>query len=295
MTQQFWIRTLGWWPVLLIACGPSSARIDQSRAGTDVPTSQMPAGSDANDAAVSPASSSRDGPAQSIAATASSTARKLVRSGTLSIAVNSVQAATRAADSIIKQRGAMLVDSKRSEDADGRHEAELDIRVPSDSFARTITALRELGDVRSEELGTQDITRNYIDRATRLTVKEQEVARLHALLDARTAKLTDVLDVERELTRAVTELEEMKGEQRYYDQQVALSSIQLTLTERTASSGTQIAGPVRDALRSSLGVLGTSLSGIVYLIAIVLPWAIIMLIAWWIATRVRKRMRSSGR
>ncbi len=225
-------------------------------------------------------------------------AQKLIRSADLRVEVKDVQNAMRSADSLVKLRGALIADSKLGQDADGRHQAELVIRVPSERFAATLAALRQLGEMRDESVTTEDVTKEYTDLVTRLSVKEQAVTRLRALLDNRTAKLADVLEVERELTRTVTELEQMKGEQRYYDQQVALSSIRLTLVDHAASSAGQITGPIGDAFRNSFKVVGTSLSAMIYLIAIVLPWGVLAALVWWIVvmtrTRIRTWMRSTG-
>src|SRR5262249_3257497 len=78
------------------------------------------------------------------------------------------------------------------------------------------------------------------------------------------ARLADVLDVEREITRLVSEIEELKGERRFFDNRIALSTIELTLFEE----GALAPGPsftVGQALSQSLEVLSTSLAWLVYL------------------------------
>ncbi|MEO8946698.1 MAG: DUF4349 domain-containing protein [Gemmatimonadaceae bacterium] len=272
--------------VLLEACGPAGDRARSSPAASAI-VAPMPT-ADAAPQALGTIAQAGSTPSVS----SFWDAQKLIRSAELEIEVKDIQSSMHLADSIVRQHGALLADSKLSQDADGRRQAELSIRVPSDSFANTVATLRQLGDVRSEAVNTQDVTKEYTDLQTRLTVKEEEVGRLRSLLNERTAKLTDVLDVERELARAVTELEQMKGEQRYYDQQIALSSITLTLTDRTRSIGAQVTAPVGRALRASFGVIGTSLSAMVYVVALLLPWAILGLVIWWVSMRVRARLRA---
>ena len=228
-----------------------------------------------------------------IASVASFTAaQKLIRSAEMRIQVKDVRAAVQLADSIARTHGGMLADNQLSQDAQDRHESQLVLRVPSDRFAETVAALGQLGEVKTEAVKTQDITREYADLATRLAVKEQTVARLRTLLDTRTAKLADVLEVERELARSVTELEQQKGEQRFWDRQVAMSSIAVTFEERAAPRGLQISGPVASAFRSSLQVLGNSLAGAIYVVTFLLPWGMLAVATWWIVTQVRKRLRS---
>ena len=217
-------------------------------------------------------------------------AQKLIRTGDLRIQVEDIRKSIQAADSIAKQRGAVLADSRMNEDEQNRHHAQLVIRVPADRFGETIVALRRLGDVKGEAVNTQDVTREYADLETRLAVKEQTVARLRSLLENRTAKLSDVLEVERELARTVTELEQLKGERRFYDQQIALSVITVSLFEPVASRASQLTEPIGSAFRGSLEVLGKSVAGVIYGIIFVLPWAILMALVWWAMKTLRVRV-----
>ena len=212
-------------------------------------------------------------------------AQKLIRSGELRAQVANVRDALRAADSIGKAHGALLADRRLTQEPDGRQQAELTFRVPSDRFDECIAALRAIGDMQGESVNTQDITRDYADLATRLGVKEQTVARLRSLLDRRTANLADVLAVERELARTVTELEQLKGEQRYYDQQIALSMLKLTLSQPAPTRVYALTGPVRDAFRGSVNVLGLSIAGVVYGFVFIVPWLIVVTLLWILVRR----------
>jgi hypothetical protein len=217
--------------------------------------------------------------------------QKLIRNGDLRIQVSSVRRAMQAADSIGKARGAYLADSRASQDVVGRQEAYLLFRVPADKFSEMVTALKTLGDVKNESVNAQDITREYADLEIRLAVKQEMVTRLRTLLANRTAKLSDVLEVERELARAVAELEQLKGEKRYWDQQVALSSLTLTLFEEAAPNSVQFVEPVAAALRGSLELLGRSIAGVVSFVAFALPWTALALFAWWVFKRSGNRWR----
>jgi hypothetical protein len=215
--------------------------------------------------------------------------QKLIRTGEVRIQVRDVPTALRATDSIARSQEALLADSRASRDADGKRSAEVVLRVPSQRLASVLQALRAIGTVQSESLATQDVTREYTDLETRLAVKEQTVGRLRGLLDNRTAKLADVLQVECELDRAVAELERMKGERRYYDQQIALSTLQLSLYEGVPSQITQITRPISDALQSAMRVLGSSVGALVYLLVAIAPWVLVALGILWLARRLRRR------
>jgi hypothetical protein len=216
-------------------------------------------------------------------------AQKLIRTADMQIQVGDVTAALKATDSIARTNESLVADSRTTQDADGKKTANVVIRVPTTRFAGVLQALRGVGAVKQEGVATQDVTKEYADLETRLAVKEQTVGRLRGLLDSRSAKLSDVLDVERELSRAITELEQMKGERRYYDQQIELSTVKLVLFERTPSRVTQIAGPISGAFHNSLDILGNSVGVMIYLVVAIAPWILIAVGTVWGVTRLRRR------
>lgn len=121
-------------------------------------------------------------------------------------------------------------------------------------------------------------------------MKQQTVTRLRGLMENRTAKLSEVLEVERELGREVAELEQMKGEQRFYDQQIALSTVSLTLFERAPSQIAQATKPIADALHDSLEILGRSIGTVVYLTVALVPWVLVVSAVSWLVVVLRRRV-----
>ncbi|HTE46427.1 MAG TPA: DUF4349 domain-containing protein [Gemmatimonadaceae bacterium] len=216
--------------------------------------------------------------------------QKLIRTAELRIQVRDVPAALRLTDSIAQSQQTLLADSRTSQDADGKRTAEVSLRVPSSQFASLLQTLRGLGSLQSESMGARDVTKEYADLETRLAVKEQTVTRLRSLFDTRTAKLAEVLEVERELGRAVTELEQMKGERRYLDQQVALSTVRLILFERLPSQTSQVTKPIADALHSAMQVLANSIGTIIYFVVALLPWILVAITIVWSVKPLRRRL-----
>jgi hypothetical protein len=219
--------------------------------------------------------------------------QKLIRSAELRMQVDRVPVAIQAADSIAKQRDALLADVRVTQDEHGRRGAQLIIRVPALRFAETIEALKRLGQVKTEALTTEDVTKAYTDLETRLSVKQETASRLRALLVSHTGKLSDVLDVERELSRVITEIEQMKGERRYYDQRIAVSSISVTLFEAGALLWPGVGSPIAGAFRRSLEALATSVSWLIYLVTFLVPWVLLATLLWWVAKRIKAWRRAA--
>ena len=215
--------------------------------------------------------------------------RKLIRSANLRIEVAHVDSAMRLVDAAMRSHDAVVANAQVSQISDKRSDATVSISVPANRFDETLAELRRVGRVRNENISTQDVSREYTDLEIRVGVKEETVIRLRSLLGTRTAKLADVLELERELGREIAELEQMKGERRFFDQQVAMSSISLTLFEPTPVAGPQITAPVRDALRESLSVLGSSVATVIYLVTFLVPWIALVGLLWWTLTRLGVR------
>ncbi|HEY7394493.1 MAG TPA: DUF4349 domain-containing protein, partial [Gemmatimonadaceae bacterium] len=125
--------------------------------------------------------------------------RKLIRSANLRIEVAHVDSAMRLLDAAMRSHEALVANSQVSQITEKRRDATVSINVPANRFDETLADLRRIGIVRNENVSTQDVSREYTDLEIRLGVKEETVARLRSLLGTRTAKLSDVLEVEEEL------------------------------------------------------------------------------------------------
>ncbi len=266
--------------LLAVACGDRALRKDSSPSRAVIERASIAAGARARSSEQAVFT-----PASAFWAT-----QKLIRTAELRIQVRDVLMALKITDSIAKSQQTLLADSRTSQDADGKRTAEIVLRAPSAQFASLLQALHGLGSVQSEAIGTQDVTKDYADLETRLAVKEQTVARLRVLMENRTAKLAEILEVERELGRAVAELEQMKGERRYYDQQIALSTVKLTLFERVPSQTSQVTKPIAEALQGSMQVLGSSIGAIIYMFVALIPWLLVGLVVVRVVKQVRRRI-----
>lgn len=218
-------------------------------------------------------------------------ARKLIRSGRLSLEVESYAKAAEQAVRLAERARGYLADSQSTRSEHGRLRGSLTLRVPAEQFTTLLESLKGLGTVQSENTGTQDVTRAYTDLETRLRVKRDTAERLREILKTRTAKLSDVLEAERELARVTEEIETLEGERRFYDQQIALSTITAELAEPEPVVRSGFLDPIREALAGSLQLLGGSIAALVALTVILLPWIAALWLLWWLVRRLRGKSR----
>ena len=222
--------------------------------------------------------------------------RKLIRSAIMHMEVESVETTLEALSAIANSMSGIVAGSQLFADSDEAQRGVLTVRVPSANFESILKEIKILGDVKQSSVSTRDITKEYTDLETRLIVKQKMEKRLLHLLETRPGELPDVLTVERELSRVITELESMKGDRRYYDQQVAVSTITIHVSEPEAEVIAQEgSGVISTAFRRSMEILTVSFAGIIYVVVFVAPWLVVAGVIWFLIQFVKKRRHSGNR
>jgi hypothetical protein len=98
-----------------------------------------------------------------------------------------------------------------------------------DAFLQKI---RGLGELKNQTLGTEDVTKAYFDTDARLKNARVMEQRLIDMLNTKTGKVSDLLQVEKELSRVREEIEKMQGELKYWDSQVQFATVTISLAEK---------------------------------------------------------------
>ena len=123
-------------------------------------------------------------------------------------------------------------------------------------------------------------------------MKRETSDRLRDILRTRTAGLSDVLAAERELARITEEIEQAEGERRFYDQQIALSTLTVALQEPSAMVEAGAFAPLTEALRDSLKRAVASLAALVYATVFLTPWLLVAWVMWKLVRRLLARRRA---
>jgi len=216
---------------------------------------------------------------------------KLIWTATLQVEVTDFKKAAEEASRAAASFGGYVSDRQSSDDSEGRNRGTLTLRIPSDRLTGAIGTLKKLGRVRNEGMRTEDVTREYSDLETRLKVKRETAARLREILVRQTGKVSEVLEVEREIARVLEEIERAEGERRYYDNLVALSTVNLSLYEADAMVSPGALDPVFAALRQSVRTASESLAAMVLLVSALLPWTLALYFVFRVARWGWRRRR----
>jgi hypothetical protein len=151
-------------------------------------------------------------------------ARKLIRSGQITISLADLEGATDAVERIVTEAGGYVEQSHVAEESRAR----LQCRVPAARLEATMDAIGALGDERYRSVSAEDVTEEYADLEAHLRNDRALRDRLRKLLDHAT-KVEDVLAIEKELNRVQSGIEAMEGRLERLASQVELSALSVTL------------------------------------------------------------------
>ena len=228
---------------------------------------------------------------------ASSVKTMLVRTGTLRIETDAdVDKVANAATSQVEAAGG-FVESRQDNggylDGDIRRgqNIRLTLRIPVEKYAsllqdfrKSIGGLTSAKDVEETTDRVRDVTGEYVDNAARASTLEATRAQLQALM-SRADLVKDVLQVQRELSSVVQQLEARKATMQRLSAQASLSTLQLTLSKRDRSRPPppfrRVWSPsktVRRAFKKLIRRTQRLADGVIYLFVFAAPLALVALL-----------------
>jgi hypothetical protein len=172
-------------------------------------------------------------------------------------------------------------------------QAQITLRVPATRLDSVRRAVAALGVVTSESSSQDDVTAQHVDMVARLANMRAEEARLRALY-SKAGSVSDLLEVEQELTSVRGDIESAQAELAYLDKQVALSTLDVSLSSPGAvirpAFGVSwgIGDAVTQGVQTAVAVVRAFITGAIALS----PVFALLLLAWgsvWLARRLRPK------
>ena len=161
------------------------------------------------------------------------TDRKMVYSANVYLESKTFDAARAALnDAVTKYGGYIEYTSIDGSAEDGDRYLNYTARIPVDHYTEFIAAVGEAGNVTSFNENAEDITSSYIDVEARLAALEAQRDRLNELAE-QAETTSDLIEIESRLSEVQYELENYTRQMKSMDEQVAYSTVDLTLREVT--------------------------------------------------------------
>lgn len=163
--------------------------------------------------------------------------RKIIRSGDLEFEVSVFDDTVAQITKLIGAIPGAFVATVNSEKLpNGKVKGSVVVRVPPEALDKFVLDLRQAlakaGELKSQKIGSADVTKQYTDIESRLRAARTMEERFIAIIKNGKGEVKDLIAAERELGVWRTKIEEMEGEIRYYNSQVALSTLTITAYEK---------------------------------------------------------------
>ncbi len=158
--------------------------------------------------------------------------RKLIRNATVELEIVSFDDALQKITALATDERGYVATTSSQKQANGKLRGEVVVKVLPENLDRFLQKIRGLGELKNQTLGTEDVTKAYFDTDARLKNARVMEQRLIDMLKTKTGKVSDLLQVEKELARVREEIEKMQGELKYWDSQVQFATVTISLAEK---------------------------------------------------------------
>ena len=220
--------------------------------------------------------------------------RKIIYTVSLDLAVAQFDGIQEQIERLVREQPGAYVSEATLSGVKGSHRTgQWTIRVPQEKYDTFTAALRALGEVRSENKKSDEVTEEFYDLAARIKNKRETEKRLLKIQEERTGELDQVLAAEREVARVREEIERLEGQLNRLDNLTSLTTIKLSVAEIITYRGTQplaFTARVSGAWTDSLEGLRHFGEGLAIFCVAVAPWLPIWIVLGLAARFIWRRL-----
>lgn len=232
--------------------------------------------------------------------------RMVIKDAVMDLLVQDTRIATDQVTSLAASQGGYILSSNIWY-KDNFPYANLRMAVPSANFEATLNLLRGFAiKVNSENASGQDVSAEYADLQSRLTNLEATRDRVRAFLDDATT-VEESLKINQTLSDLEGQIEQVKGQMKFYEGRAAFSTIDVTLnpqypTPTPTATPTQTPTPtptppwspgstITNASHTGVVVFQTIIDALIWLVLVLWPFLLLAGIIIWIVIAISRRNR----
>lgn len=157
--------------------------------------------------------------------------RKIVYNADVHIIVEDLEAGEKKLKELITQHAGQIASSDLRGSAGSQRTGRWKVRIPVVSFEAFNAQVEKIGNLERSSTNSSDVTEEFYDVEARLKNKKVEETRLINHLEKTTGKLSDILEVEKELSRVRGEIEQMQGRMNMLSNLTSLTTIDVNIRE----------------------------------------------------------------
>jgi len=160
--------------------------------------------------------------------------RNVVKSGSMSVQVDSVDQAEKQARSIAETLGGRVDRVTSADLASPQASMDMTLRVPVTKFEGAMEQLQGLGTRLAKTVEVQDVTEQIIDFNARLKTMRVQEELVRTMLK-RAGSLEDSLTINNDLTRLRAEIESLDAKRSSLASQASFSTLELKLVQKSSA------------------------------------------------------------
>ncbi|NUO59089.1 MAG: DUF4349 domain-containing protein [Hamadaea sp.] len=217
--------------------------------------------------------------------------RAIVYNGQITVRVDDVEAAAQRVRSAATSVGG-FVGSEKSSSGGSQAQSSITIRVPADKFEPVLADAAKLGKELDRSVNAEDVTATVVDLEARIKAQQASVDSVRRMF-AQAKQLSEVVQLEQELSRRQAELDALLAKQRRLDDLVKLSTITVTLVGpdtpyvEPKSEDPSFLGGLRAGWDTFVVILKVAAAVLGFLLPFLVVAAVVLVPLWWWLRRRR--------
>ena len=158
--------------------------------------------------------------------------RKIIRNGDVEFEVRSFDDAYATIAAVTEEEKGYVSSTSSEKLANGKIRGSVVVRVPPERLDRLLLKLRALGDLKSQQIAANDVTKQYTDIESELRAANAMQDRLIDLVKNGKGEVKDLVVAEKQLGEYRVRIEKLEGEIRYYNNLVGMATLTITAFEK---------------------------------------------------------------
>ncbi len=166
------------------------------------------------------------------------------------------------------------------------------IRVPNQDFENIVNDISKgVSYFDRKEISSEDVTEKYIDIEARLKAKKELESRYLELLK-KAVKVSEMLEIERELSNIREEIESKQGQLNYMQSRISMSTLNIYFYKETVDSvvTTSYSSKMWNAIKSGANGISSFFLSLLY----IWPFILLSLLALYYLRRKLKKRRNKN-
>lgn len=163
------------------------------------------------------------------------TERMLIKNGYIDFETNDLDVSRKnIVDATKKYKG--YISSDRTNNYSNKMNTTIVVRIPSIHFDSFLSdATKEVENFDRKDIDVNDVTEEFLDVQARLKTKKELEARMLALVK-QTSKISEILEIEQQLTNLRSDIESIEGRMKFLQSQVSMSTLTITFYKQVPNT-----------------------------------------------------------